>query len=227
MEDAFHVVLPALPGFGFSDKPRDTGVGVPKIAEMWEALMSRLGYQTYHAHGGDWGSIVTQAILMQQNTRCAAGRCTLPLVPPDMSTMDKPLPEEIDAVASFQFYTDWDSVTQNSRALDLKRWATDSLTRPQGKWQRIVEKFAYWMDCERNNIRHPENVLSKDATGQRYDVLDDQLRGLVASSILESNSTNMTAISRPIGLSVFPKEICAPQNVGRAVRAANAFQQQL
>ena len=75
VEDAFHVVLPALPGFGFSDKPRDTGVGVPKIAEMWEALMSRLGYQTYHAHGGDWGSIVTQGILMQQNTRCAAGHC--------------------------------------------------------------------------------------------------------------------------------------------------------
>ena len=209
VEDAFHVVLPALPGFGFSDKPRDTGVGVPRIAEMWEALMSRLGYQTYHAHGGDWGSIVTQAILMQQNTRCAAGHCTLPLVPPDMSTMDKPLPEEIDAVESFQFYTDWDSgysKQQSTRPQTLGYGLADS---PAGQMAWIVEKFAYWMDCERNNIRHPENVLSKDL------LLDSVMMYWMTNSGASSarlywesfNSTNMAAISRPIGLSVFPKEI--------------------
>ena len=60
--DAFHVVCPSLPGYGFSGKPARTGWGVGKIAEAWDALMVRLGYQRYGAQGGDWGSAVTTQI---------------------------------------------------------------------------------------------------------------------------------------------------------------------
>jgi len=209
VEDAFHVILPALPGFGFSDKPRCPGVGVPKIAEMWEELMARLGYETYYAHGGDWGSIVTQAILMQSETRCAAGHCTLPLVVPDISTMENPLPDEIDAIASFQFYNDWDSgysKQQSTRPQTVGYGLADS---PAGQMAWIVEKFAFWMDCERNGIRHPENVLSKDL------LLDSVMMYWMTNSGASSarlywesfNNTNLNPISRPVGLSVFPKEI--------------------
>ena len=52
-EDAFHLVLPSLPGFGFSDKPKATGWGVEKIAQSWAALMARLGYDRWVAQGGD------------------------------------------------------------------------------------------------------------------------------------------------------------------------------
>ena len=78
-EDAFHVVLPALPGFGFSGKPRDTGTGVPKIANLWETLMGRLNYSEFHAHGGDWGSIVTQAILYKRKQPAPQGTVRFPL----------------------------------------------------------------------------------------------------------------------------------------------------
>ena len=54
--DAFHVVCPSLPGYGFSGKPTRTGWGVERIAEAWTALMARLGYDRYGAQGGDWGS---------------------------------------------------------------------------------------------------------------------------------------------------------------------------
>src|SRR3990167_9133621 len=54
--DAFHVVCPSLPGFGFSGKPTSTGWGVDRIAQAWIALMARLGYDRYGAQGGDWGS---------------------------------------------------------------------------------------------------------------------------------------------------------------------------
>ena len=60
-EQAFHVVIPSLPGYGFSGKPRTTGVGVEHIAALWTTLMERLGYLQFIAHGGDWGALVTQA----------------------------------------------------------------------------------------------------------------------------------------------------------------------
>jgi len=54
--DAFHLVLPSLPGYGFSAKPSAPGTGVERIAAMWDELMGRLGYDSYVAQGGDWGS---------------------------------------------------------------------------------------------------------------------------------------------------------------------------
>ena len=62
--DAFHRVIPSLPGFGFSDAPAVPGFGVEKIALMWDELMQRMGYTHYLAQGGDWGSLVTQSLLL-------------------------------------------------------------------------------------------------------------------------------------------------------------------
>ena len=208
-EDAFHVVLPALPGFGFSGKPRDTGTGVPKIANLWETLMSRLNYSEFHAHGGDWGSIVTQAVLLQEETACTAGHCTLPIVLPDETTLGDPQPDELDALESFQFYNDWDSgysKQQSTRPQTLGYGLADS---PSGQMAWIVEKFAFWMDCERNGFRHPENVLSKDQ------LLDNVTMYWATNSAASSarlywesfNTPNLNPITRPMALSVFPKEI--------------------
>ena len=208
-EDAFHVVLPALPGFGFSGKPRDTGTGVPKIANLWETLMSRLNYSEFHAHGGDWGSIVTQAVLLQEETACTAGHCTLPIVLPDETTLGDPQPDELDALESFQFYNNWDSgysKQQSTRPQTLGYGLADS---PSGQMAWIVEKFAFWMDCERNGFRYPENVLSKDQ------LLDNVTLYWATNSAASSarlywesfNTPNLNPITRPMALSVFPKEI--------------------
>ena len=208
-DDAFHVVLPALPGFGFSSKPRDTGTGVPKIAALWETLMHRLNYTAFHAHGGDWGSIVTQAVLLQEETACTAGHCTLPIVLPDETTLSDPQPAELDALESFQFYNDWDSgysKQQSTRPQTLGYGLADS---PSGQMAWIVEKFAFWMDCERNGVRHPENVLTKDQ------LLDNVTLYWGTNSAASSarlywesfNTPNLNPISRPMALSVFPKEI--------------------
>ena len=58
-EDAFHVVVPSMPGYGYSDKPRETGWGPKRIAAAWTELMQRLGYEHYVAQGGDWGAVIT------------------------------------------------------------------------------------------------------------------------------------------------------------------------
>ncbi len=208
-DDAFHVVLPALPGFGFSGKPRDTGTGVPKIATLWETLMERLNYSEFHAHGGDWGSIITQAILLQEETSCTAGHCTLPIVLPDEKTLAEPQPAELDALESFQFYNDWDSgysKQQSTRPQTLGYGLADS---PSGQMAWIVEKFAFWMDCEQSGVRHPENVLSKDQ------LLDNVTLYWATNSAASSarlywesfNTPNLNPITRPMALSVFPREI--------------------
>jgi epoxide hydrolase len=61
-EDAFHVVVPSLPGFGFSDKPANVGWSVQRTAQAWVTLMQRLGYRKWVAQGGDWGSGVTHVL---------------------------------------------------------------------------------------------------------------------------------------------------------------------
>jgi pimeloyl-ACP methyl ester carboxylesterase len=58
-EDAFHVVIPSMPGYGFSEKPAAAGWGPERIAGAWATLMSRLGYEHYVAQGGDWGALIT------------------------------------------------------------------------------------------------------------------------------------------------------------------------
>jgi len=63
--DAFHVVIPSMPGYGFSGKPTTTGWGPERIARAWDVLMKRLGYTSYVAQGGDWGAVITDVMAAQ------------------------------------------------------------------------------------------------------------------------------------------------------------------
>ena len=105
-EDAFHVVCPSLPGYGFSDKPAATGWGIEKVAQAWETLMTRLGYDRYGAQGGDWGAAVTTAIGINGG-HCAGIHINLPSgFPPSTDDLTT---EEQDAMAASAYYQKWDS----------------------------------------------------------------------------------------------------------------------
>jgi pimeloyl-ACP methyl ester carboxylesterase len=86
--DAFHVVIPSMPGYGFSGKPTTTGWNPPRIASAYGELMTRLGYAKYVAQGGDWGSIVVNAMGVQEPKGLIAIHTNMPEV----------IPPEIDAV---------------------------------------------------------------------------------------------------------------------------------
>jgi hypothetical protein len=106
--DAFHVVCPSLPGFGFSGKPAATGWGVDRIAAAWAQLMARLGYTRYFAQGGDWGSAVTRSLGAQDAAHCAGIHVTLamgsrPCPPP------RPAPKNPGAGSASSSTADWDS----------------------------------------------------------------------------------------------------------------------
>jgi pimeloyl-ACP methyl ester carboxylesterase len=81
--DAFHVVIPSMPGYGFSGKPTETGWGPERIARAWNVLMKRLGYTSYVAQGGDWGSVVVDYMGVQAPKGLLAIHTNMPgVVPP-------------------------------------------------------------------------------------------------------------------------------------------------
>ena len=95
----FHVVCPSLPGYGFSGKPSRTGWSVEKVADAWATLMARLGYESYGAQGGDWGSAVTAQ--MGRNGRgCKAIHINMPLGFPTPESAQNPTAEEAAAMAA-------------------------------------------------------------------------------------------------------------------------------
>ena len=203
--DAFHVVCPSMPGYGFSDKPTQTGWGVDTIADAWAALMAKLGYARYVAQGGDWGAMVTNHIGLRDTEHCAGIHLNMPIAAPDPETMNDLTPLEQRALAAMQHYQDFDSgysKQQSTRPQSLGYGLVDS---PAGQAAWILEKFWSWMDCD----GHPENVLSRD------ELLDNVmlywLPGAGASSARlywESfNSPSFDSVTVPTGCSIFPKEI--------------------
>ena len=203
--DAFHVVCPSLPGYGFSDKPVRTGWGVDRIAVAWGQLMARLGYGRYVAQGGDWGAMVTTCIGIHDPEHCAAIHLNMPIAPPDPDTMNDLTEAEQSAIAGLQHYEQWDSgysKQQSTRPQTLGYGLVDS---PAGQAAWILEKFWSWTDCD----GHPENVLTRD------ELLDNVmlywLPGAGASSARlywESFRTPpMGDVGVPVGASIFPKEI--------------------
>jgi pimeloyl-ACP methyl ester carboxylesterase len=207
--DAFHVVCPSLPGFGFSAKPTTTGWGVDRIARAWAELMSRLGYARYGAQGGDWGSAVTTSLGAQDAAHCAGIHITLA-----MSTRPKvdgePTPEEARALKGIKHYADWDSGysrQQSTRPQTLGYGLTDS---PAGQAAWILEKFWAWTDCD----GHPENILTRD------ELLDNVMLYWVTATAASSarlywesfgpERRKPHAVAIPTGVAVFPKEIVAP-----------------
>jgi len=203
--DAFHVVCPSLPGYGFSDKPKGPGWKVERIARAWSELMQRLGYARYAAQGGDWGAMVTTAIGLQDTLHCVGIHLNMPIATPDPATMSDLTEAEKAALASMQHYDRWDSgysKQQSTRPQTLGYGLVDS---PAGQLAWILEKFWSWTDCN----GHPENVLTRD------ELLDNVmlywLPGTGASSARlywESFATpSLDPVTVPTGCSIYPKEI--------------------
>jgi epoxide hydrolase len=207
--DAFHVVCPSLPGFGFSGKPTAAGWGVDRIAKTWAVLMDRLGYARYGAQGGDWGSAVTTALGAQDPDHCAGIHITLAMgTRPNVE--GQPTPEEARALEGIKYYADWDSgysKQQSTRPQTLGYALTDS---PSGQAAWILEKFWAWTDCN----GHPENILTRD------ELLDNVMLYWVTASAASSarlywesfgpGKRTPRTVKVPTGVAVFPKEIVTP-----------------
>ncbi|CAA0118291.1 Haloalkane dehalogenase 2 [Halioglobus japonicus] len=208
-DDAFHIVAPCLPGYGFSGKPSSTGTSVEKIGAMWGTLMGRLGYSRYVAQGGDWGSMITQSIGVTETEHCAGIHITMPIVAPDPDTMSDLTEQEQMALADMGAYAEKGAGYSKQQSTCPQTLGYGLADSPIGQMAWVVEKFHGWTDCEVNGTSHPENVLTKD------ELLDNVmmywLNNAAASSARlywESfNNPSMDPIAMPVGVSIFPREL--------------------
>ncbi|MCP4435768.1 MAG: epoxide hydrolase 1 [Actinomycetia bacterium] len=204
-QDAFHLVIPSLPGFGWSDKPEHPGWGVRRTAAAWEQLMLRLGYDRFGAQGGDWGAMVTTMIGIHHQSHLVGIHTNMPIVAPDMETMDSMTEAEAAAMAGLDNYMTNEhgySAQQSTRPQTVGYGLADSAV---GQMAWVAEKFWAWVDHDGD----PRDVISADR--QLDNVMTYWLTNSAASSARlywESfKDVDMSEVTCPSAISVFPREI--------------------
>ncbi len=219
-EDAFDVVIPSMPGYGFSGQPTSTGWGPDRIARAWDVLMKRLGYKRYVSQGGDWGSVVADAMGRQRPAGLLGIHVNMPAtVPPEVATALKngdPPPAGLSDKEKAAYKSMKDLYTRGGA------YAGIMVTRPQtlgygiadspaGLAAFFYDKFNDWTFSGGD----AEKVLTRD------EMLDDitlyWVTNTAASSARlywENNNNNFNAveqrtaeISIPVAVTVFPGEI--------------------
>jgi pimeloyl-ACP methyl ester carboxylesterase len=205
--DAFHLVIPSIPGFGFSDRPIETGWNTVRIAKAWAQLMDRLGYREYLAQGGDWGGGITTQLGKLRPVGLRGVHLNFPEYVFSPPVEGEPTPAEQAALAQINYFFTYGAGyhrEQSTRPQTIGYALTDS---PVGQAAWIYEKFGEWTDSGYN----PEGLLGLDA------MLDDislyWLTGTAASSArlywedYSATAPPLTILDLPVGVSVFPKEI--------------------
>ncbi len=203
--DAFHVIVPSLPGYGFSGKPTNTGWTVARTAAAWATLMDRLGYGRYGAQGGDWGAMVTATLGHLDPEHVAGIHLNMPMAAPGGLDVSDLTPAEQAALESFADHRRWGtgySKEQSTRPQTVGYGLVDS---PVGQAAWIVEKFWAWTDCD----GHPEHVLTRD------ELLDNVMLYWLPAAAASSARLYWESFVRPgfdlvtvpTGCSIFPKEI--------------------
>jgi pimeloyl-ACP methyl ester carboxylesterase len=204
--DAFHVICPSLPGYGFSDPPAQPGWSVEHTAGAWAQLMARLGYGSYAAQGGDWGSAVTLALAATAPGHLVGIHLNMLMMDPrELSAAGEPTPEEraaLDALGRHRRTGDAYARQQATRPQTLGYGLADS---PAAQCAWIVEKFWAWTDCD----GHPENALTRD------EMLDTVMLYWLTNAGASSarlywesyRRPDSTAITVPAGFTRFPHEI--------------------
>lgn len=216
-EDAFHVVCPSLPGFGFSSQPAERGWSNNRMAETIAKLMARLGYTRYGAQGGDWGSGIARFLASGDGGHCIGGHSNFPganrpaddplrgVTAQEMERFEKRNAELADHKAY--------GAIQSSRPLTLGYGLNDS---PAGLAAWIVDKFWAWSDhggdLERSFTKDEllTNVMiywvtqTMPSSTRIYYEPHNQPR---PPSMTEFKSTGKPS---PVGFALFPKEINVP-----------------
>ncbi|WP_413754994.1 epoxide hydrolase family protein [Streptomyces sp. MMBL 11-3] len=203
--DAFHVVAPSLPGYGWSDKPRTSGWGVTRVARAWDTLMTSLGYQRYGAQGGDWGSAVSGTLGEVAPGRVAAVHVNLGSV--EAGTFDDPTPAERANQAAEEEMRRTGrgySAIQATRPQTIGYGLTDS---PAGQAAWIAEKYWAWTD----HGGRVEEAVSRQRMLDEISVYWFTASAASSARLYwESFARFRDTVTAPSGLSVYPRDITRP-----------------
>ena len=205
--DAFHLIVPSLPGFGFSDRPTQPGWSSGHVADTWIELMKRLGYsKRWAAQGGDWGALVVKDVAARNPAGCVGIHANRLFMRPTPEETENASPEEMRYIARAKIYDD-----------DLSGYSKEQSTRPQtpgyaladspaGQAAWIYEKYQAWSD----NSGTPESIFTRDEMLDNimlYWLTDTSASSarLYWESTKHLNDTPPTRI--PMAFSQYPKDL--------------------
>ena len=211
--DAFDVIAPSMPSYGFSDRTTERGWSVSRVGDMWVSLMDALGYDKFGAHGGDWGAGVTARLGYSHADRMIGVHVTAVSATPHIDDDSPPLTHDENEFlrARAQWREDEGAYghIQGTKPQTLSYGLTDS---PVGLAAWIVEKFRAWSDCDGD----VESVYTKDELLTNITIY--WVTQTISSSVriyYESQRAPLTLgkgekVSAPSGVARFPKDIGYP-----------------
>ena len=214
-EDAFDVIVPSLPGFGFSDRPPVRGMGPRKIAALWMRLMQELGYHRFGAQGGDWGSAISLALGLHDPQRLIgihlnyiAGRFLLG------GTLNQIPEDEVAQAYQEQLRAWWEaeggySHEQGTKPQTLSYGLNDS---PVGLAAWIIEKFRSWSDCggDLERVFTRDELLTNVMIYWVTETIASSARLYYESRQQPLSLSPAQRVEPPVGVALFPKEIPMP-----------------
>ena len=210
--DAFDVVIPALPGYGFSGKPKEEGWGPTRTAHAFDRLMTEeLGYARYGTQGGDWGSAVTSLMAAHHGDHVIGAHLNMLFAAPTAEQAAAPEAKPyLEHAAAFRRDETAYSQLHSTKPMSLAIAQSDS---PAGIAAWIVEKFRTWSDCNGD----VESVYTKDQmlTNIMFYWAPNSIAS-AANMYYESRRERLSAaleIKSPVGVAMFPKELArAPRS---------------
>lgn len=207
-EDAFHLIIPSLPGVGFSGHPTVTGWSPDRVARAWTELMARLGYGHWIAQGGDWGAMVTDTIGALAPAGCLGIHLNMAIVFPLDSDLADLTPYEAASLKTRNDYMANGSgyfQLQNTRPQTLAYALSDS---PVGQAAWILEKMVEWSDGSEGLALSFDDMLDN--------IMLYWLNGCAGSSArlywdtARRVRSHTEVVDVPTGITIFPKEIIRP-----------------
>jgi pimeloyl-ACP methyl ester carboxylesterase len=215
--DAFHVIAPSLPGYGFSDKPGTTGWGIDRIAHAWAQLMAGLGYDHYGAAGSDWGTSISSVLAATNRSHVIGIHLVPPLAGPDPATLDDLTDAERIALAELQHRARTASAYSEVHRTAPQTLGYALVDSPAGLCAWMAEKLLTWTDTRDGepSTLTPDQILDQvslywfTATAASAARLYAESITQVAAWIAEERPD---PIRVPTGASIFPREVPRPSH---------------
>jgi len=216
--DAYHLVLPSIPGFGFSGPVPDAGWGLPRIARAWAELMRRLGYQRYVVQGGDIGAGLSQTVAALDGEHVLGVHVNLMITPPpaDPAVQATLSAEEWERLGRLiRYVTDGTGYMKQlaTRPQTVSYGMTDS---PVGQLAWVVEKIWEWTDCSKS----PEDAVHRDLM-LTHAMFYWLTRTAASANAIYFEMADILPVANtppplpppllsPVGVAVFPQDLALP-----------------
>lgn len=213
-EDAFHVVAPSLPGFGFSEKPDERGYNPERMAHVLAALMQQLGYEKYGAQGGDWGAIINRILASRYGDRLVGLHSNFVLAnpPADPQVLASVPADEMASREARQAYMANEVGYQQIQGTKPQTVGVGLNDSPAGLAAWIVEKFHGWSDIDRTIPNGLEQKFTKDEMLTNISIYWFNQAATSSARIYYENRN--VAMAEPVGFvdvptagAIFPAEI--------------------